>query len=256
MSFRACLLAPTLTFDEAIGLSSAKSSTDRYLTRERFLVELLNCSSSFHTLFLYRRVRTRFFSIRTSRYYVTGSDEQDGCVSRLGSGAMLQHGKHKVVRSSTSLIQHSPVVTAQNVSTTVLDPAKSPAPFSIHAKSPIVPAVRFSQSQHRETVPSLGNEVVSINHSHVKLPIAVVSSYSGILPSTEFSNISQSPPKMGSDENFLPPPKPSVTTAAQAGLQLNPQANIGQTITQGVKRRLGMGRSGAGYSNKKFKSPT
>ena len=66
--------------------------------------------------------------------------------------------------------------------------------------------------------------------------------------------MSQSPPKTEFDNENLPPAKPSATTT-QTGLQ-NPQANIGQAITQGVKRRLGMGRGGVGYSNKKFKSPT
>jgi len=156
--------------------------------------------------------------IRTSRHYATDSNEQDGRVSWSGSGANPQH-----------------VVTAQNVSTsftTVLDLARSPTPLSIHARSPIVPAVIFSQPQHRQTAPSLGNQVVSFN----------------VLPCTKFSDTS--PPKTEYDNENLQPAKP--TASAQA----NSQANIGQTVTQGVKRRLGMGRGGVGYSNKKFKPPT
>lgn len=164
----------------------------------------------------------------------------------------------QAAHASTYLMWHSPVVNISKSFTTVLDLAKTPTPFSTHARSPIVPAVMSSQPtpQSRETVPSLDKQVKSFNNSHL-LPTEVVAPYSSILPATRFSDTSPPPPKTGfsPDNENVPPTKPSATASAQAGLQ-NPQANIGLTLVQGVKRRLGMGRGGIGYANKKFKPPT
>lgn len=128
-----------------------------------------------------------------------------------------------------------PLVNAQQISTsftTVLNLEKSSIPFGVHASE-------------------LDSQVTSFNTSQLaRLCTKVATPHSSILPATRFSHLSRS----SNNENVLPT-KPSAPVSTQAGSQ-GSQMNIGLTSAQGVKRRLGMGRGGVGYSNKKFKPPT
>jgi DNA helicase-2/ATP-dependent DNA helicase PcrA len=195
----------------------------------------------------------KFTSIRTSRQHPTGGEEHDACVSWVGSVARPQHSKYTSSMLLPSLILAYPAVSTQskeNTSTSfaiVLDLAKTASLLDIPARSL---AIKSSQpaTNPKETSPSLCNQVVASDNTRFsRPPTEVAMPYSRSLPAKRF----RLPP-----ETCSPPDnqtKSSGSVLTEIGTQ-RPLAGL-VTAVQGVKRRLGMGRGGAGYSNKKFKPP-
>lgn len=193
----------------------------------------------------------KFTSVRTSRQHMAASEEHYARASWVGTPARPQHSKYKSSTLLPSLILAYPVVNTQsreNISTSftiVLDLAKTP---SLPARSP---AVKSSQPapNPKETNPSLCNQVVASDNARFsRPPTEVAMPYFRSLPAKRSPNKYRPPP-----DNGVLPIKPSGSVLTEIVTQ-RPLAGL-VTAAQGVKRRLGMGRGGAGYSNKKFKPP-